>query len=119
MIITPGASGALQLLLGVLVNPGDKVLMADPGYPCNRYFVSLYGGEPVPRAVGPASGYQLTAEGVERHWQPGTVAVIVSSPSNPTGTLVEPAERGLPHLLCPLFTQNSNRSGDIYPDTGG
>jgi len=92
IIITPGASGALQLLLGVLVNPGDKVLMADPGYPCNRHFVSLYGGEPVALAVGPQTGYQLTAELVERHWQPGTVAVLLSSPSNPTGTLVEPAE---------------------------
>jgi len=92
VIITPGASGALLLLLGVLVNPGDKVLMADPGYPCNRHFVSLYGGEPVSLAVGPDSGYQLTAELVERQWQPGTVAVILSSPSNPTGTLVEPAE---------------------------
>ena len=47
IIITPGASGALQLALGVLVNPGDQVLMADPGYPCNRHFVRLYEGRPV------------------------------------------------------------------------
>ena len=92
VLITPGASGALQLLLGVLVNPGDKVLMADPGYPCNRHFVSLYGGEPLALPVGPESGYQLTAALVEQHWQPGTVAVMLSSPSNPTGTLVPPAE---------------------------
>lgn len=92
VIVTPGASGALQLLLGVLVNPGDKVLMADPGYPCNRHFVSLYGGEPVAVPVSADSGYQLTAALLERHWQPGTVAVILSSPSNPTGTLVDPDE---------------------------
>ena len=41
IIITPGASGALQLALSVLVNSNQSVLMADPGYPCNRHFVRL------------------------------------------------------------------------------
>ena len=36
ILITPGASGALQLVLGAMLNPGDEVLMTDPGYPCNR-----------------------------------------------------------------------------------
>ena len=35
--VTPGASGALQLIFATLINPGDQVLMADPGYPCNRH----------------------------------------------------------------------------------
>ncbi|MHB1436637.1 MAG: aminotransferase class I/II-fold pyridoxal phosphate-dependent enzyme, partial [Thiobacillus sp.] len=39
IVITPGASGALLLALGLLAGPGDEVLMADPGYPCNRHFV--------------------------------------------------------------------------------
>lgn len=88
VVITPGASGALLLALAALVNPGDQVLVADPGYPCNRHFVRLLEGEPVAVQVGPASGYQLTAELVRSHWTPRTVAVLVSSPSNPTGTLV-------------------------------
>lgn len=86
--ITPGASGALQLVLGVLVNPGEQVLMADPGYPCNRHFVRLFEGEPVMIPVTAATGYQLTPELVERHWTERTAAVLLASPSNPTGTLV-------------------------------
>ena len=48
VIVTPGASGALQLLLGVLVEPGDRVGVQDPGYPCNRHMIALYGGRAVP-----------------------------------------------------------------------
>jgi len=88
ILITPGASGALQLIMGVLVNPGEQVLMADPGYPCNRQFVRLVAGEPVGIPVGIESAYQLTAELVERHWTDKTVAVLLASPANPTGTLV-------------------------------
>lgn len=94
--VTPGASGALQLVLGVLVNPGEQVLMADPGYPCNRHFVRLVEGEPLMVPVTAATGYQLTPELVERHWTERTAAVLLASPSNPTGTLVEPeALRGI------------------------
>ncbi len=88
IIITTGASGALLLAIGVLVDPGDEVLMADPGYPCNRNFVRLMGGVPAEIAVGAASAYQLLPEMVAQHWTPRTRAVMVASPSNPTGTLM-------------------------------
>jgi len=88
IIVTPGASAALQLALAVLVDPGDRVLMADPGYPCNRNFVYLLNGEPVGIPVGPATNYQPTAAQVEQHWSPEAVALMLASPSNPTGTLL-------------------------------
>jgi aspartate/methionine/tyrosine aminotransferase len=88
VVVTPGASGALTLLFAALLNPGDQVLMADPGYPCNRHFVRLFEGEAVGIPVGPESGYQLTAELIRAHWTPRTVAVLIASPANPTGTLV-------------------------------
>ena len=91
IIITSGASGALLLAIGVLIDPGDEVLMADPGYPCNRNFVRMMGGVPAEIAVGPESAYQLLPEMVERHWTPRTKAVMVASPSNPTGTLMPDA----------------------------
>lgn len=92
VIVTPGASGALQLVMSVLINPGESVLMADPGYPCNRHFVELVEARPVAIPVGPESGYQLTAELVEAAWRPDTRAVMIASPSNPTGTLVDDHE---------------------------
>lgn len=88
VVITPGASGALQLIFATLLNPGDQVLMADPGYPCNRHFVRLFEGEAIAVAVNAATGYQLNADLVRKHWTSRTVAVLLSSPSNPTGTLV-------------------------------
>ena len=88
IIVTPGASGALLLAAGVLINPGDQVLMADPGYPCNRHFVRLMEGEAVGIAVDASTDYQLTAGLLEQHWTERTVAVLLASPSNPTGTVV-------------------------------
>ncbi|MBL3590417.1 MAG: pyridoxal phosphate-dependent aminotransferase [gamma proteobacterium endosymbiont of Lamellibrachia anaximandri] len=88
IIVTPGASGALQLVMSVLINPGESVLMADPGYPCNRHFVELVDGKPVGVPVGADTGYQLAAEIVETAWRPDTKAVLVATPANPTGTLL-------------------------------
>ncbi len=86
--VTTGSSGALLLTMGVLLDPGDQVMLADPGYPCNRHFVRAMDGDPLCVPVGAQSAYQLTAELVERHWTPRTRAVLVCSPSNPTGTTV-------------------------------
>ena len=92
IIVTSGASGALLLAVAALVDPGDQVLVSDPGYPCNRHFVRLMEGEPVGVAVGPDSHYQLNPELIERHWGSRTVAALVASPSNPTGALI-PAQQ--------------------------
>jgi len=90
IIITPGASGALQLILGLLVDRGSEVLMADPGYPCNRNFVYLYEGEPVSVPVTAEQHYQLSADSVRQYWTDKTVCALIASPSNPTGTVISP-----------------------------
>ncbi len=92
IVVTPGASGALLLVLGALLNPGQTVLMADPGYPCNRNFVRFLEGRSRAIPVTAATGYQLTAEQVEANWDESTAAVLLASPSNPTGTLVSRQE---------------------------
>ena len=92
VVVTPGSSGALLLVFGVLINPGDDVLMADPGYPGNRHFVRLFEGRARLVPVDATTAYQLTADLVRKHWTPATRAVLISSPSNPTGTLVPDAE---------------------------
>lgn len=92
VIVTPGSSGALQLTMSVVIDPGQQVMMADPGYPCNRNFVYLVGGDICAVPVDHTSHYQLTAAMVEAHWSESTHAVMVASPSNPTGTLIEKDE---------------------------
>ncbi len=88
IVITPGASGALQLILGALVNPGDKVLMADPGYPCNRHMVRLFGGEAMLLGVKASHDFTLANDQVIRHWDRRTKALMVATPANPTGRLL-------------------------------
>ncbi len=90
--VTSGSSGALLLTMGALLSPGDEVLMADPSYPCNRHFVRAMEGKAVTVPVNADTGYQLTAELIEKNWTPRTVAVMVATPSNPTGTLIPPDE---------------------------
>ena len=87
VVVTSGSSAALLLAMGVLVDAGDEVLLADPGYPANRHFVRLMNGEPVNVPVGADSNYQLTPEAIEHHWSARTVAALVATPSNPTGTI--------------------------------
>lgn len=94
ILVTPGGSGALQLLLAVLIDPGRAVLIADPGYPCNRNLVHLVGGEPAAVPVDAETSFQLTAERLEAHWIKGAAAVMLASPSNPTGTVLGPEALG-------------------------
>jgi aspartate/methionine/tyrosine aminotransferase len=91
IVVTAGASGALLLALGVLVNPNDEWLLPDPGYPCNRHFVRLLEGRPVSLAVNAAADYQPTAAQLAASWTDKTRGLLVASPANPTGTLLDPA----------------------------
>jgi len=95
--VTPGASGALLLAMAALFDPGEEILMADPGYPCNRHFARLVEARAVGIPVGPETGFQLTAEAVARHWGPRTRGVLVANPGNPTGTLISATELAAIH----------------------
>jgi aspartate/methionine/tyrosine aminotransferase len=92
IVVTAGASAGLLLACAALVAEGDEVLMPDPSYPCNRHFVSAFGGRAVLVPSGPAERYQLTAAQVAGRWTERTRGVIVASPSNPTGTSMTPAQ---------------------------
>ncbi len=92
IVITAGASAALQLACLALIEAGDEILMPDPSYPCNRHFVSAAEGVAKLIPTGAAERYQLSAEQVAAHWGEKTRGVLLASPSNPTGTSIDPAE---------------------------
>lgn len=92
IVVTAGASGALLLALGALVSPGDEWLLTDPGYPCNRHFVRFCEGTPRALAVDATTNFQPTAARVGAGWTAQTKGLLVASPANPTGTMIEPAE---------------------------
>lgn len=92
VVVTPGASGALQLALYATISAGDAVLLPDPGYPCNRNLVELLGGVPVSLPVDAANNYQPTAAQIAASWTDNTRAVMLATPANPTGSVLDAAE---------------------------
>lgn len=92
ILLTPGSSSGLQLLLTAILNPGDKVLISDPSYPCNRQFVKLLHADLVSVPVDVDTQYQLNAKHLDDHWQDGIRCVMVASPANPTGSIIEQLE---------------------------
>ncbi len=92
IVITAGASAALQLACLALIESGDEILMPDPSYPCNRHFVSAADGKAVLIPTTAAERFQLSADKVQSAWGDATRGVLLASPSNPTGTSIHPNE---------------------------
>ncbi|MDP3605164.1 MAG: pyridoxal phosphate-dependent aminotransferase [Polaromonas sp.] len=92
IIITAGASAALQLACLALIEAGDEILMPDPSYPCNRHFVSAAEGNAVLVPTTAEERFQLSRAKVEAAWTAKTRGVLLASPSNPTGTSIAPDE---------------------------
>ena len=92
IVLTAGASAALQLACLALIESGDEMLMPDPSYPCNRHFVSSAEGTAVLIPTTADERFQLTRAKVEAAWGPNTRGVLLASPSNPTGTSIAPDE---------------------------
>jgi aspartate/methionine/tyrosine aminotransferase len=90
IVVTAGASAALQLACLALFGPGDQVLMPDPSYPCNRHFVAAADATAVLLPAGAASRFQPDAADLAAAWTPATRGVLLASPSNPTGTSIAP-----------------------------
>ena len=88
IVITAGASAALQLACLALIDAGDEVLMPDPSYPCNRHFVSAAEGTAVMVPTTADERYQLSRDKVQANWGDKTRGVLLASPSNPTGTSI-------------------------------
>jgi aspartate/methionine/tyrosine aminotransferase len=89
VLVTPGASGALLLALGVSLNANQSVLIADPSYPCNSNFMAFLEAKAQFIPVSVATNWQLTGALIEQNWQQKhSRGVLVASPSNPTGTLI-------------------------------
>ncbi len=88
IILTNGASGGLLLLLGGLLNPGDKLMSADPGYPCNRAFVSTVGAFLKLISLSISNDFQPQLADFKENWEEAVRGILLASPMNPTGTVI-------------------------------
>ncbi|MEQ8861590.1 MAG: aminotransferase class I/II-fold pyridoxal phosphate-dependent enzyme [Pseudomonadales bacterium] len=89
VVVTSGASAGLLLLAALLLDPGDELLLTDPGYPCNEVFAWLVNGVPVAVPVAAEDGFLLTRAHAESAWTPATRGLLVASPANPTGAVLD------------------------------
>ncbi len=91
VVITTGSSGGFLLTFLSCFDVGDRVAMASPGYPCYRNILSALGCEVVEIVCGPETRFQPTTAMLAA-LDPPVQGVIVASPANPTGTIIEPSE---------------------------
>jgi aspartate/methionine/tyrosine aminotransferase len=89
VVVTAGASGGLLLLCALLLSPGDELLITDPGYPCNEAVVRSANGTPRRIAVSPTTGFRPGPADVAAHWNARSRALLIASPANPTGAVLE------------------------------
>jgi aspartate/methionine/tyrosine aminotransferase len=110
ILVTAGASGALLLACAALLERDAEVLLPDPSYPCNRHFATAFGARARLVPCGPEQRFQLTAADVDTNWTSATGGILVASPSNPTGTSVEP------DVLAQLIEAVQRRNGFVISD---
>ena len=110
IFVTAGGSGALVLAMALIVNPGDGMLMTDPGYPCNRHFVRSFNGDAQLIPVSAADNFQLMDELVRNNWQDNTRSVLLASPANPTGSVLAQGE------LLAIAAEGRSRDGCLLVD---
>ncbi|MEE8555048.1 MAG: pyridoxal phosphate-dependent aminotransferase [bacterium] len=105
ILVSMGTSLLMQLLMLLLLEKGDQVVLTDPTYACYANFVRIAGGEPVFVPIREEDGFQPDPEAVRRAITPRTRAIVVCSPSNPTGVVLRPeVMRGLAALGVPVIS---------------
>ena len=92
VVVTPGSATALQLVLNLMVSTGDGVVIADPAYPSTHNLVKLLEGRVLQIPVHEDTNWQLTAENLKGYLNKSIKAVLLASPSNPTGTILDDLE---------------------------
>ncbi len=89
IIVTVGASEALYDAAQALINPNDDVLIPDPGFLSYREVVTLAGGNNIPVQARAENGFKTTVEDVENSLTENTKMMIINSPCNPTGAVMQ------------------------------
>jgi len=85
IVVTPGSSGAMDLVFAAILDPGSEVLLTDPHYACYPNFICAFGGVPVRLPVQEQDGFQFDSRRVSSSLGPRTRAIMLNSPANPTG----------------------------------
>jgi len=114
VIITPGTSPAMFLCFSAILDPGDEIIVSDPGYACYPNMIEYLNGKAVSVPVYEDEGFQLEPEAVKERISGRTKAMVINSPSNPTGNLLDPMRMKKISELGPLVISDEIYHGLVY-----
>ncbi len=114
VVITLGSSPALFLVMIALFDPGDEIIITDPHYSCYPQIIKIAGAVPKLVKIYEDEGFQIDISRVKKEITPRTKGILINSPANPTGVILEPgvmseiAEIGLTVISDEIY------SGIVY-----
>lgn len=116
IVVTSGTSPAMLILFSSILNRGDEIIISDPHYACYPNFINFFEGVPVPVNVYEEDGFQYTPEAIKEKITRRSKAIMINSPSNPTGNLLN-AERmqNIASLGIPVISDEIYH-GLVYDD---
>ena len=114
VVVTSGTSPAMMLAFAAILEMGDEVIVSDPGYACYPNFISFLGGVPARVSVYEQDGFQYRVEAIKERINQKTKAILINSPSNPTGCLISEADMKAIAGLSPYIISDEIYHGLVY-----
>lgn len=114
IIITSGTSPAMMLVFAALLESGDEVILPNPHYPCYPNIISFAAGTPVYVDTEEADGFQYHVDAIEAAISPRTKGIVVNSPANPTGVVMDPGRMKTIASLSPYVISDEIYHGLVY-----
>jgi aspartate/methionine/tyrosine aminotransferase len=114
IVVTSGTSPAMFLLFAALVEAGDEVIISDPRYACYPSFIRFVQGVPVTVPVYEEDGFQYRPESITARITPQTRAIMINSPSNPTGNLLSESRMREIARFSPYIVSDEIYHGLVY-----
>ena len=116
IVVTSGTSPALFMVFSVLLGAGDEIIISNPHYPCYPNFAEFLNAIPVFVDVYEEEGFQFRPGEVRKKTGSRTKAVLINSPSNPTGNLLSPDRMGKLADLGPYVISDEIYHGLVYEE---
>jgi aspartate/methionine/tyrosine aminotransferase len=114
VVVTAGTSPGLFLAFASVIEPGDEVILSNPHYACYPHFIRFLHGKPVFVEVEESDGFQYRPERVAERVGPRTKAILINSPSNPTGNLLDAERMRALAEMGPLIISDEIYHGLVY-----
>ena len=114
IVITSGTSPAMLLILSALLEKSDRVILSDPRYACYPNFIRFVQGVPVTVPIYEEDGFQYRPEAIEKKITKKTKAILINSPSNPTGNLLSESRMRAIAECSPYMISDEIYHGLVY-----